>query len=736
MNPEMVSLEPHLSEASVRLHLVRRLRMNRLPLLMLLGAGVVMVLATIYHYAVYLPQPDQSHRLTLLDDVFALGVVLFLGLVGLGLGRRVLHFFRLQGFSAVERGLLAVGLGWGLLSLGTLVLGLAHLLFAWVIIALLGVALLLFWKDVWDLLTLLTAKENYTALRLVAPHSLFEGALVMVIAVELTLLGTQALTLPLYPRGWDVYTYHWAAPQLFLLHHAVYGVLGWANVDFPLNTEMLTTLALAFAAPIAAVLTQMVFGLLTVLLICCFLYRHLGRLAAWLGAALCLGSPLFTGLLTSGYVELAVAYYGAASLVLTLMWLERNGRQDTPMCVGVLLLAGLFMGLGVGAKYQATQTVAGIVLLLAGVGGVRTVLIWRHGGDYWPTARQFILGIVTYSGALFLALVPWLLRDWMQVGNPIYPFAWGGPGWNDTRAQVAVDWLEHFGPQGSAGRRLLEAFYRLFRDNSHMDDIPYLPLNYLLALGPVLALVELVRAWKKRPGWAAGAAGGAMQGIVWLVVAGGAYIVWVLSHTTSSRYAMPWVMFLVVPTAILLVRLCQACLRRRVVLALLQLGVLALVVQFGPLTSWHFWTTAQPLSLLTGQVSLRQWEEQHLEQSSGYWQMVDYVNAHIPADAKLLLVGNGFGYFLQGHDYVDDSAQDWVPYLMTAGQTSPGTVVLLRRQGFTYLIYEEQNLEYIIHSYKATSLAQYLPGFRHFLDTSLIRVETFEDYTLYRVPSS
>lgn len=736
MNTRMVSLERQRSELLAPARLISQLKMKWPPLLALLGVGVLMTLATIYHYAIYLPQPNQPHRLTALDDVFALGVVLLLGLVGLGLGRRALRLFNVQAFSQVERGVLALGLGWGLLSLGTLALGLAHLLFAWLIMALLGVALLLFWKDVWRLLALLTARERYSLLRPVAPQTLFEWVLVVVMAAEMALLGTQALTLPMYPRGWDLYTYHWAGPQLFLLHHAVYIVPGWANIDFPINTEMLNTLALAFDAPIAAVLTQMGFGLLAVLLICGFLFRHLGRLAAWLGAALCLGSPLFTGYLISGFVEPAVAYYGLASLVVVLLWLDRARVSGTPSGARLLLLAGLFAGFGVGAKYQAGETLVGIGVLLAGVGAIRSITAWRRERIYLPTLWRFLLGMMLYGGGVLLALLPWLLRDWLLLGNPIYPFVWGGAGWNASRTQVATEWLAHWGPAGPLWRRLLEAFYRLFRDNSHMDDPPYLALNGLLVLAPLLVVVELLRSWKKLPVLVGGASDEARQGMMWLVVAGGAYAVWVIARTTSSRYAMPWVLLLVVPATIVLVRLFQVCLKRRAALVLLQLVVLVLVLQSGLLASLTFWANAQPLPLLTGQVSLRQWEEEHLEQSSGYWQMVDYVNAQVPDDAKLLLVGNGFGYFLQSHDYVDDSAEDWVPYLMTAEQTPSDTVRLLRAQGFTYLIYQEQNLQYIIHAYHATVLAQYLPGFHHFLETALIRVQTFEDYTLYRIPAA
>jgi hypothetical protein len=733
MTTEPVSLESQIPPTPLHHRLLQFLRKKSSPLFLLVAGIILLALATIYHCLVYLPSPNQPHRLTVLDDVFALGVVLLISLVGLGIGQRVLRYFNLQGLTRLERAALALGLGWGILSLSVLVLGLAQVLFAWLLMAGLVMALLVFWRDVWGLLTSLASRAWFPLVQALAPRTLFEAALVIVVGAEVLLLGTQALTLPIYPRGWDVYIYHWAIPQLFLLHHAVYSPPGWANADFPLNTEMLSALALAFDVPLAAALLQMVFGLLVVLLISGFLYRHAGRLEAWLAAALCLGSPLFTGLLTSGYVEMAVAYYGAASLTLVLVWVERNKQGDTPLRNGLLTLAGLFAGFGVGAKYQMGQTVVGILLVLVGVGVVQAVLARRKSAIGRRVLLRFLSGLVAYSLALVLVLLPWLLRDWLLIGNPIYPFVWGGPGWNEGRSQVGVEWLTHFGPQGSLWLRLAEAFFRLFRDNGHMDDVPYLPLNYLLLLSPLLVILEVART---RPKWRGRVSGGTAQGWAWLVVVGGAYVTWVVSHATSARYAMPWVMLLVVPTVIVLVYLYKICWNQKLILVMVQLSTLALLVQLGPVTTWQFWARAQPLTLLTGQVSLRRWEELHLDQSAGYWRMVDYVNTAVPRDAKLLLAGNGFGFFIEQHDYVDDSAEDWVSYIVTAGHTPSGMVALLRQEGFSYLIYQEHNLEYIVQAYKATSIAAALPAFHRFLASALLQVQVFDDYTLYRIPSS
>ncbi len=100
----------------------------------LIAALLLLVTATLYHYLIYLPQPDRPHRFTLLDDVFALGVVLLIGAAGLVLGRRVLTAFTLRGMTRLEQGALSLGLGWGVLSFAVLLLGLVHLLYTWTLL--------------------------------------------------------------------------------------------------------------------------------------------------------------------------------------------------------------------------------------------------------------------------------------------------------------------------------------------------------------------------------------------------------------------------------------------------------------------------------------------------------------------------------------------------------------------------------------------------------------------------
>ena len=708
---------------------------------LLLGGNLILLVATaLYHYFIYLPQPDRPHRFTVLDDLFALGLVELIGLAGLALGTRLLRPFRLIGFSRVERGALALGLGWGVFSLGILAIGLAHLLFVWTLAAALGLVLVLCWREVWRVFTLPTWQGCIHLLRGMLPRNFLATALAIILLIELAVLGLQGLTLPYTPYGSDLYLYHWPASQLYLLHHAVIVWPGWAAVDVPMNSELLATLALAFGSEIAALWLQVVFGALLVLLLAGWLGRRFGPLAAWIGAALCCASPLFTNLLTSGKTEMGASYYGVASLVVVLTWLESGQRGEHPPR-RLLALAGLFAGCGLSTKYTEGEVVVGIALLLIGVSAIRALDAWRQAGPRWSALWPRFGDLLVYGGCCLLPLLPWLLRDWVLLGNPIYPFVWGGAGWDTARLITWTSAVAHVGPQGTVWQRLAENLLSLFFDDRRSGEPFYTPANYLL-LAALLALVILLVGRLRVKGVSSLArpqtVDAVQQTLPWLVVAAGAYVAWVVSQAQLERYAVSWLVLLTAPAALVLARLARLRWQwpfGRVVARIARLGmpvlILGLVVLLGPLYSVPLFPSRNPLPLLTGQVSQQQWERQHLL-SPDYWDMAAYINQEIPRSAKLLVIGSG--YFLEGRDYVDDAFLDWVPYLETEGHTPAGIVTLLHQNGFAYLLYDGSLLKYIVETNHDTYLSSFLPPFRAFLAQLLIPVCHFGSYELYRVP--
>ncbi len=713
----------------------------------ILGAcACLFLLSASYHYLIYLPQPDHPHRLTLLDDLFCLQIAGLIAVLGLALGRRLLGRFPLPAFSRLERGALAIGLGWGMISLFVLALGLAHLLYSWLLIALLGGALLLCWRDLWQPYRLLITLNTLRSLAPLFPASRFTRLLAGAALLNLPLVLLLTLLLPYYPRGYDVYQYHWAVPRLYLLHHAISAIPGWAHANFPFNTEMLNTLALALDAPVAALMMQAAFGLLALVLLGGWLFRQFGALIAWLAIAICLASPLFTSVLSSGYAEPAVTYYGIASVVLVLAWLRQPaaGQQHSS---SLLVLAGFFIGCGLGAKYWEGQIVVGVIALLLSVGVAQTIRHRKQGQTAWPMLRRTLLAIFIYGAAAFLPLLPWLLKDWALLGNPIYPFIWGGPGWDTARTRMGLVTLSHFGPPGPVWQRLPLAFFGLFLDVAHAGEVPFTPPNLLLLcvlLWPLLALLYSALAVLRKSSRfsAPERASPAEREIPWvLLIAAVGYAAWVLSGASVDRYALPWLMLLSGPAAVILVRACQVQWQARPLLRAcaqtlrkgLPGAMLFVVLLFGPgFQTWTWWQR-DPLPLLTGQVSLQRWESSQIMEPA-YWETITYINTEIPRDARILLLGRGAGYFLEGRDYVADSGDDWIPYLETEGQTPSGMLAILQHDGFRYVVYEEHTLNFIIDTYGNHYIESFLPAFRQFLAGSLQEIKTIQGFHIYAVP--
>lgn len=738
MSAEFLQARAVVEDAPLHLNLRKKfLPQFSRPWLVLGGNLALLITAAVYHYAIYLPQPDQPHRLTALDDVFAGYVALAAALAGLALGRCMLRPFALVGFSRLERGALALGLGWGLLGLGVFALGMAHLLYLWAILALLALAILVGWRDVWRLVTMFALPGWYRSLRAFQPRGFFEWSLSFLTVIELALLGFQWLN-PSPSLAYDLYQYHWAVPKLYLLRHAIYALPGWAHANFPFQMEMLNTIALAFNAPVAALLIQGSYGALVVVLLAGYLYRSLGAQAAWLGAALCLCSPLFTSLLSVGYVEPALAYYIVASMVLVLNWREQRqkGVEDT---LRILLLAGLFAGVGLAAKYTQGQVILGVGLWLSAMGVWQALTARRQQRSYWPALRDTLKGLCLYGMGALLPLLPWLLKDWVLLGNPVYPFVWGGPGWDSARTEVGIVTFAHFGPQGPSWQVLLLAFWGSFFETGRSGEPFVIPMNYLLlcalAIPFMLLIGRLRRSKHNQPAQARRALpldSGALAS--WLLVAGGAYVVWALSHALVERYAMAWLILLIVPSAIALVCFCRWLRRWLLARVLMQGMILSLLLALGPLLSFHFVVNSNPLPLLVSQVSLHQWQGEHA-MDQGYRGMLGYVEGHIPHDAKLLLVGRGVGYFLDGYDYIADSGEDWIPYLETEGKTPAGILRILHQDGFRYLIYEETTLQFVTQIYGNSYLASFLPQFRQFLNGSVQQVWSYRNFHIYTVSS-
>jgi hypothetical protein len=128
---------------------------------------------------------------------------------------------------------------------------------------------------------------------------------------------------------------------------------------------------------------------------------------------LMLAMPSLPLLAAWAYTDLMLAFCSAA--VLYLLWRspESPGRR-------IWVLGGIFCGLAMGIKYTS------FLLPVAAFGW----LAWTRRRD---VKELLWLGLLLGVPAILTAS-PWYLRNWIWVGNPFYPFVFGGKYWDSFLA--------------------------------------------------------------------------------------------------------------------------------------------------------------------------------------------------------------------------------------------------------------------------------------------------------------
>jgi len=172
--------------------------------------------------------------------------------------------------------------------------------------------------------------------------------------------------------------------------------------------EMLFLFAFTFGKHSAAALVEVAFQAALPLLMVCYGRRFgLPRVGAF-AAILVYACPVVGITGSSAYIDVSVA-----TLLFAVFYLLQ--ATDSINNLNLLILIGLLAGFCHSVKYTA-----GIVLPFAA-----GFVLWRRG------ARRIPLLLVGAS----ILIIPWILRDWIWLGNPFAPFMnhwFRNPYWTDS----------------------------------------------------------------------------------------------------------------------------------------------------------------------------------------------------------------------------------------------------------------------------------------------------------------
>ena len=369
---------------------------QRLPLFG--TAGLILVLAAIHGDAVYLVTL-RRHRLDWTEQV-------------------VIRF----------------GAGLGILSTVTLICGLAGQLNKTTIcmpaMASLLVAVFLRWQSRGEVSKWLTppTTEKRTSRIVVALSLLF-----IVPFVVYLLAGAVSP-----PTDFDVREYHLQGPkewfqagQITFLRHNVY-------TSFPFLTEMLSLTGMVFVqdwwrGALVGKIVLASFQLLSALGVFSIARRWISIDVAWLATLIYLTTPWTLRISLIAYAEGGLTFYLIAATMMALL------IRETPQRVfGAAMLCGVLAGCSMATKYTGLISVIlpTAVLIAARLWTPRDMVTSSEIND-----RRSLLRIAAaFSLGASMMILPWLFKNLVETGNPVYPLAYGVFGGSEWTPEMNARW--------------------------------------------------------------------------------------------------------------------------------------------------------------------------------------------------------------------------------------------------------------------------------------------------------
>lgn len=241
------------------------------------------------------------------------------------------------------------------------------------------------------------------------------------------------------PRDFDVREYHLQGPKEWFqagrietLEHNVY-------TSFPFLSEMLSLGAMVLTGDwwegaIAGKLTLTAFQFLSVVCVFAIGRRWAGTPPAWIAAFALLSTPWTIRISIIAYAEGALTFYLIACLMVALIAVKvSDDRQATRL----IAVTGLLAGSAMSSKYPGLLSVIVPVILFF------LFTFWtktRSSEGLRSGGNSIVRNAIVFVSMVILAVGPWLARNMIDTGNPVYPLAYSVFGSTDWNADMDAKW--------------------------------------------------------------------------------------------------------------------------------------------------------------------------------------------------------------------------------------------------------------------------------------------------------
>jgi len=296
-----------------------------------------------------------------------------------------------ESFSRFNRVVCSLVGGFGLLGLSIFLVGQVALN-RWTIggILAIGVALAIFNK----------AQPLRQALQVRVPVAKLPAAIV---AAMLALAALAGLAEPVGDGGKDGVAYHLVGPKVWLRDGVIRPIADNAVTSYPATAEMVFTALRAFGGPRAPGFSA-AWTMALLLAIAASLGRRCGVdvRGAWWIAVLVITMPAVYNGGHSAFVDMIYATF-----ILTAVRVGFDAVEQKHFAA-----FGFFCGLALATKYPALLALP-ILIVCA---------MWKRGE--WRGIRAALPNALLVAGTAIVVASPFYIRNWIELGSPIYPAPW------------------------------------------------------------------------------------------------------------------------------------------------------------------------------------------------------------------------------------------------------------------------------------------------------------------------
>ncbi len=618
-----------------------------------------------------------------------------------GVGNLLIRHLPELTIQPVERLLFGTGIGLGLLGLTGFLVGIIGWTHPALLIGFQLILLLFLWwrrcfQVVWG---------DFRCLGSTWRDGISTAPLWLKIALVSTLLITFLLTLAPPAEAFDALFYHLVGPERFLNGEGMQPS-SIPHFWFPALPEGLFLWAQGMEAVRTTQLLHLTWAVLAILLLWNWAESVWESKTAQGTLIILLSMPSLYLLASWAYTDFALTFYGLAVIYGVYKAFE---GEDTHLKTGWIILAGMGAGMSMAVKYTS---------FLVPVSGVLLIFWWGR-----KNLGSAIKNISIFSLVALGIAAPWYLRSWIVMGNPFYPFAFGGLYWDSFRAT----WYAETGT--GIGWQIKELFMlplnaTLGHRDANYHDGRIGPLYLVLA--PLTAYVLLIaqkHVGKQRRTL--------LAITVFTLLSIGAWIFGVINSAAlwQTRLLFPVLIPFALPTALGLLavkRLDTPQLRISFIFNFVVIAVVAVtvidagisVIMRNPLAYAFGFETRQAYlaKVQPSYVQAMQLLESTPQDASVYF-LFEPRSYHAPRDVQI-------------DPILDNFTHDWFVY----GEAD-AVMQAWHSQGYTHVLVYRRGVDFLTENRSGSFTPEYQAALNLFVQNHLILVETTQDgaYELYLI---